>query len=716
MIKRSYFISGFDCAHCAAKTEAHLNKHPSIELATIDFAADRLHIVYIDKELTIEELLKVIAEVEDDKIVLKDANAKREKKKIFDKDMFILLARILITIAIMVVAHTALADDKYYWYVFGMYIAGILIITYDIILKIFKNIIAKQNPITEHLLITLAAVGAFLLAALQHSAHDFMESTMVALLYQIGKVIEHIATNKSKEALSSAVDLRVQNANLLDENGVISVVNPEDLQIGDLIVVTAGELIPIDGSVVDGVGLVDTSSLTGEFVPVEAKEGSSVFGGCLVKSGSITVKVEKEYAESTTAKILELITNAGKNKSKADEFVTKFARWYTPIVFAVSMLTGIIGSAITSDWYSWMLLGLKMLLVACPCAIVISAPMAYFSAIGLASKHGIVIKGGNYLDELVNLKKVVADKTGTLTYGSFSIVDICPNGVEKDELLHNLYLVEMMSNHPIGKAICYGVDLEHESTNVSNFKEIPGYGVECDCEGKHIVAGSSRLLDKNNISYEVASKKGTIVYCAVDGKYLGYVILSDQIKKEAYEMVSAFKQKDIDVILLTGDKEENAKELCGELGIEKYHSELLPEEKIEYLNQEKGKGYKVAFVGDGMNDAASIRNADIGFAMGGVGSDIAVESADIVVMTDNPKKVFDTYKIAKMARHTAVFNIVFALIVKFSIELFAIISNLLGHGQLLPMWGAVLADTGLTVVLIINSLLVLYRKVDKSKK
>ena len=715
MIKKTYIITGFGCAHCAAKTEAHLNKHPNIQMATIDFSSDKLFVVYENEEMSIDELLKVIAEVEDDEVTILSNDVPRPKVKIIDKNVIMLFIRIAITIAIMIIAHTALMDDKYFWYVFGMYLAGMIIISYDIIWRIIKNIRYRQNPIDEYLLIMLASIGAFLIATLQRHSMEFMESTMVALLFQVGAIIKHVATNKSKEAVQGALDLRVNNASLVTEKG-IQIVQPKDLKIGDIIVVTAGELIPIDGVVDSGDCLIDTSSLTGEFVPIEGKVGDEVFSGCLIKSGSINVKVTKEYSESTTSKIVNLISEAGAKKSKADEFVTKFARWYTPIVFVVSILTGIIASAVTSDWYTWMILGLKMLLVACPCAIVISAPMAYYCSIGLASKNGIVIKSSNYLDELNKLKKVVTDKTGTLTHGNFQIVEVHTNNCSEEELLHSLFKAEMLSKHPIGKAICSNAEIDCKHVTVENFNEIPGYGVECDSEGKHIIAGNTKFLDKNNVKYELEDVKGTVVHCAVDSEYKGFVILSDQVKEDAAELISDLKSKDIDVVLLTGDKEENAKELCDNLGINKYYSELLPEQKIEYLNKEKGKGYTVAFVGDGMNDAASIKNADVGFAMGGVGSDVAVDSADVVIMTDKPKKIFDTYRIAKIARHTAIFNIVFALVVKFTIELYAIISSLLGHGELLPMWGAVIADTGLTVLLILNSMLILYRKIDKKKK
>ena len=706
-----YNITGFDCAHCAAKSENHLKKADKIESCTIDFAKDKLFVTYKDKPLSIDELKAIIKEVETDDIQISEDKEKIENKRIFTKDLWILLVRIVIAVTIMVVSLTALHDDKYFWTVFYLYIAGIVIITYDIFWKVINHIIHKENPIDEYLLISLSAVGAFLVATLTHKSHNFMDAIMVVALFQIGKVIEGIATNKSKQAISKAMDLRVEIAHRVKE-GSLEDVSPEQLSIGDLVIVTTGELIPSDGMVVDGDGLVDTSSLTGEFVPVSVGKDGQVFSGCLLKSGTLTLKVTKEYKDSTVSKIAELISNSGAKKSKADEFVSKFARWYTPIVFTASLLVGVIGGAITQDWETWSILGLKMMVVACPCAIVISVPMAYFSALGLASKRGIVVKGTNYLDQLVELKKLVTDKTGTLTKGEFEITKVYALESE-EELLNSLYASEYLSSHPIGKAICKNVDIHEIAKDCSNFKEIAGYGVEVTYQGHSVYSGNSKMLKERKVDFEVANEIGSIVYVVKDNKYLGYVVLSDTIKEDSLDMVKGLEKFGVETILLTGDKEENAKALASTLGIKKYQSELLPQDKIFYLEKELNKGQVVGFLGDGINDAASIKECDIGIAMGGIGSDAAVESADVVIMTDHPSKVVEAVKIGKIARHTSIFNIVMALFIKISIEIIAIVASLLGHPDIIPMWLAVLADTGLTVLLVLNSLMVLYRKVDK---
>ena len=705
-----YRIHGFDCANCATKAERHLNKHEAIESCTLDFAGDRLHVTYKSAPLTEEQLKEIIREVETDEIELTEISKKATKKSLFTKNMWWLLVRVVIATAIMLVSHFAFGEENF-WVVFALYIAGILIITYDVFWKVINHIIHLENPIDESLLISLSAVGAFLVAAITKNTHAFMDSLMVVTLYQIGKVIEGIATNKSKQAISAAVDLRVELAHKLVD-GAVKDVAPEDLALGDLVIVTAGELIPIDGVVIEGEALVDTSSLTGEFVPVAASKNMEVYSGCLIKSGTLTLKVNKEYKDSTVNKIAELISNSGAKKSKADEFVTKFARWYTPIVFVISLLTGVIGGAITSNWKDWAILGLKMMVVACPCAIVISVPMAYFSAVGLASKNGIVVKGTNYLDKLVELRKLVTDKTGTLTEGEFKVTKVSAVKDEK-ELLEALYAAEYLSTHPIGRAICKDVDVDEIAKKCKNFQELAGLGVSVNYGGEIIFAGSEKLLTNKKVVFTPVEEEGSIVYVAKDGEYLGYVVLSDVVKSDALEMVSGLSKLGVETILLTGDKEKNAKALCENLGINRYHAELLPEDKTNYLEKELSKDYATGFLGDGINDAASIKGADIGLAMGGIGSDAAVDSADVVIMTDHPSKVVDAIKIAKIARHTSIFNIVVALTIKLSIELVAVITNLVGRPEVIPMWLAVLADTGMTVLLVINSLLVLYRRIKK---
>lgn len=708
MIKKSYHITGFDCAHCALKSEKHLNKHPAISSAVIDFAKDKLFIEYKDKELTIDDILKTIAEVESDPIEISDASKEKKRFKIFNKDFWYTLVRVLIGVTIILVCSLALTHEQFYIQL-GLYAFGIALLTYDVTYKVILHIIHKENPIDESLLITLCTVGAFIVAIIAHESHFFMEALMVVTLYQTGKIIEGIATNKSKEAVARAVNLRIEHA-AKQVNGEIIEVTPDMLDVNDRIVVTAGEYIPVDSVVVSGEGQVDTSSLTGEFVPVSSKECMELYSGYLLKEGTLTLRVIRTYQNSAVSKIIDLISNSGAKKSKADEFVSKFARWYTPIVFISSLLVAVIGGAVTNDWQNWVILGLKMMVVACPCAIVISVPLAYFAALGLASKNGIVFKGTNYLDELNRMKKLVTDKTGTLTKGVFEISKVVPIGVTEEFLLDVMSSVESLSNHPIGKTIA---KLRKSSVLSENFEELAGLGVCATYKGDMVLIGNSKLLKEYEVGFTEVDENGVVVYCVYDGKYIGYLVISDEVRESSKELVSSLQNKGVEVVLLTGDKEQNTRLMCEDLGIKKYYSSLLPDQKIECLEKELSSKYATGFIGDGINDAASIKRADIGFAMGAIGSDAAIESADVVIMNDEPMKVYDSLKIAKIARHTSIFNIIFALSVKVGVELAAIITSLLGMAEVIPMWLAVLADTGLTVLMVINSLLILYRKIKR---
>lgn len=713
MNKKSYNISGFDCAHCAAKTEAHLNKDENISSCILDFAGDKLHIVYKDKEYSVDQLKEKIAEVETDEIYLSELGEKKKKSSIFDKSLIYLLIRAIIATIIIVLSMTLFHEDKYFYVNMGMYIFGILLLGYDIFWKVIHHIIHLENPLDEYLLLSIASIGAFLVAVITHENH-FMDSLMVITLFQIGKMIEGIATRKSKEAVQMAVSLRVETAHILNSGAIIEV-SPEDIKVNDLVIVSSGELVPVDGKIIKGEGYLDTSSLTGEFVPVHAKEGLDIYSGYLLKEGNITLKASKVYSDSAVSKIINLISSGEVKKSKADNFVSKFAKWYTPSIFIAAIITGLVGGIISSNYAYWAILGLKMLVVACPCAIVISLPLAYFSALGLASRNGIVVKGTNYLDKLNELDTLVTDKTGTLTKGEFKIVSV---HAEKDEqeLLDSLYAAEYLSNHPIGKAICANVDVHKYNKDTSDFVELPGYGVSIIYQNQKVFAGKKQLLDRAGIkNIATSSEVGTVIYVGKADQYLGYVVLSDVLKEDTPYMVKELKKNKIEMMLLSGDKIDNVKNFAHSIGIEKYHGELLPEEKVSYLEKQLDKHHVVAYLGDGINDAACIKEADIGIAMGAIGSDIAVESADIVIMTDHPSKVVDSIKIAKIARRVSVFNIIFALVVKIGIEIAAIISSSLGYPDVIPMWAAVLADTGLTVMLVINSLLVLYRKIDKKK-
>ena len=723
MIKKKYHISGFDCPNCAHKSETHLGKHEGIEYCHIDFSTNKMYLTFKDKELSVKEIANIIAEVESDPLDIHESEGKFEKEaKIFTKDMWFLLGRIIfgvvVAVTILLLEYAFKVEyDPTGWIRFGLYTLATLILVYDIVWRVIIHIRHLRNIIDHNLLITIAVSGATALAVIylleggcHEGVHSAMEAMMVVGLFQIGQIIEKIATNRSKAAVMNAISLRVEYANLL-KNGQVVKVDPEELHIGDNIVVSAGEMIPVDGQVVDGSGYIDKSSLTGEFVPVLAdSENGEVLAGCLVKSGSITIKATKKYEDSAVSKIVELISNSGEKKSKADEFIAKFAKWYTPVIVLLAVLVLVIGGAITQEWRNWVVRGLEILVTGCPCAIVISVPLAYFAALGLASKRGIVIKGANYLDQLNNVHKIVTDKTGTLTRGVFTIQKVVTaEGVEEDELLHALYAAECLSTHPIAKAICHDVDVKTLAARQKDYKEIAGYGVQTTYHDETIYAGSAKYMNDLGVNSLPEEENGTVVYCKKGDRYLGCIVLNDEIKVEAYDMVKMLHKAKMEVILLTGDKKENAEQIQKELGLDKVYSELTPEQKTELLAQEMSSSSRaITYVGDGINDAPSIILSDVGIAMGAIGSDIAVENADVVIMNDNPAKVYEAVKIARIARNTAIFNIVFALLVKFVVAVLVVIPALT-----IPMIVPVIADTGLTVALVINSLLILYRKVGK---
>lgn len=723
MEKKIFNITGFNCANCAAKSESYVAKQEDIEYAHLDFSSNKFFITFKDKPWDAEKLKTVLKDVEKNELEISEVDNKRIiKPKIFTKQMGFLLARIIISLAIMLSIIFLMGYENLKWVRFGIYVATTILIGYDIFGQVFAHIRKRTNIIDHHLLISIAAIGALTLSLISliegesslmkitdsyYIAMDSaMESVMVIALFQIGSIIESIAINKSKAMVMQAVDLRVELAHVKTKDGM-KTMSPEELKIGDTIFVSNGELIPIDGEVIEGEGLIDTSSITGEFVPVVGSKGTKVASGCLLKGGSITVRVEKEYKDSTVSKIINLITNGSEKKSKADVFIAKFAKIYTPIIIAISIVALVLGGLITRNWSDWVHIGLEILVTGCPCAIVVSVPLAYFSAIGLGSKNGIIIKGTNYLDELLRVGKVISDKTGTLTKGCFKIVKKEIIGVSEDEFMEHLYAIESLSKHPIAKAISI-TDEKHLNYDVKDFEEIAGLGCNGIYKGKLVAAGNVGLMEIIGVDFKEVEENGTIVYLSIDSDYVGYIVLSDEVKETSGEFVKKLTSLGVETVLLTGDKENNAKSFANALGITKYKAELLPEEKTELLEKEmENYGKAVAFIGDGINDAPSIIRSDVGIAMGGIGSDIAVENADIVIMNDSPLKVVEARKIARMARNTSTFNIAFSLAVKAAVM---ILSISMPHNHYM-MYAAVLANTGLTVLMVLNALMLLYRKV-----
>ena len=712
-----YHISGFDCPNCAAKVERFLNKEEYIQSASIDFTNERMYVTYVEEPLTTEELKETIKKVESDPLrIEKIQSGRRTTQSIFDKKFVYNLSRIIFSAVLMLVT-MIFVEDKNYLLAIILYGISALFCLYDIIWKLIQNIIHLRNPIDMNLLLTISSVGVFVLSILINynvlpmgRFHiDLMDGVMVIVLYQVGELFEHIATGKSRNAISNAIDLRADTANLITENKVVEV-KPETLKVGDKILVRIGEIVPADGEIIDGQGTLDTSSLTGEPMPVDALIGMNALSGSILKSGSITIRINKVFADSTISKILDLVQSSGERKSKAEKFITKFARIYTPTVFAIGIIYAVLYGIFTQNWAESLFGGLAILVVSCPCAIVVSVPLAFFAGIGLASKRGVVIKGANYLDSLCKIGTLFVDKTGTLTYGNFKVSDYVTNGVSKEEFQDALLAAESRSNHPIARAICLHQNVSSIALKQTNYEEIAGLGVKTTYGEDTILAGNVELLNKYGVKVEEADVGGTAIYVAKNEKFIGYVVLKDVVRDKAKELISRLKKMDIKVVLLSGDKETTVKEVAEAVGIEEYHAKLLPQEKIKYVEKAvdfEENGRLVGFAGDGINDTPSIIRADVGFAMGGIGSDMAVESADVVIMQDHPLKIYDSIKIAMKTKAVAIFNIIFSLLVKVTV-IALILTGVLGHAGMLV---AVLADTGLTVLMTFNSLMLIYRKI-----
>lgn len=604
------------------------------------------------------------------------------------------------------------------WLNFGILLASWLIAGYDIVFEGVESAIKEHNPFDENVLMIIASIGAFSLRFFGPSSNEFFEAVMIVLLYQVGEMFEDFATERSHKAINEALGLRAKTANLLVD-GKLQVVDPKTLKIHDKILIKVGEIVPSDGIVIEGKGELDMSSLTGEFLPVAKKEGDLVNSGTILKTGSLVIEVSKAYEDSTVSKILELVAKSEKEKSKADRFITRFARFYTPIVVSIAILLAIIpplflGMNDGSVWSHWIYTAVCLLVISCPCAVVVSVPLSYFAGIGLASKRGILVKGATYFDKLNALETLVTDKTGTLTYGRFAVTEKVPYGISEEDFDRFLIASEAKSNHPIAKAVVSEHSLDEILKDIQNYEELAGFGSVLDYQGHHLLAGNHKLLEKEGVAAPKLELNGTIVYLAVNGKYAGYVLLNDQVRKESPALIEGLRKQGVKTLMLTGDKEGSAATMAKGLGISEYHSELLPSMKTDLLRERiakaNAKNGAVAYLGDGINDAPSIALADVGIAMGGAGSDMAIENANIVLMNDDPSKVVTALKIAKKTRARAITDIVIALTVKFLVALLTIIMPYIAGGAELPMFIAVLCDTGLTAALILYSVTLLWTK------
>ncbi|MFB6498539.1 heavy metal translocating P-type ATPase [Bacillus haynesii] len=695
-VKQEYTLNGLDCGNCAQKIEHEIAGMKGIEACSVNFATSTLT-VKVDQnsgEDIPSKIKKKVTEIEPHvNVTLKEGTkqAPSAGDGRFKKTVARLAAGTVLGAAGFLLPGGTAAE----WLLFFL---AYLIIGGDVVLRAVKNIF-RGRVFDEHFLMTIATLGAFII-------QQYPEGVAVMLFYQIGELFQGAAVSRSRKSISDLMDIRPDYANLQTEGGTVKV-SPDEVKAGDVIIVKPGEKVPLDGKVRAGKSLVDTSALTGESVPREAAPGAEVLSGFVNKNGVLEVEVDKEYSESTVSKILDLVQNASSRKAKTENFITKFAKYYTPFVVIVALLLAfvpplIISGAMLSDW---VYRALVFLVISCPCALVVSIPLGFFGGIGAASKAGILVKGGNYLEALNDVKYAVFDKTGTLTKGEFAVVKLSPAGhVKEDELLEYAALAEHFSGHPIAESIREAYGKEVQADRIKDYSETAGFGVRAVVDGAVILAGNAKLMKKAGIQYQEEGEIGTVVYVAAGDTFIGSIVIADEIKEDAKRAISALKKAGIKkTVMLTGDAKETGEAVGTELSIDEVHAELLPQHKvdrIEAFDKQKLPKEKLLFAGDGINDTPVLARADIGVAMGGLGSDAAVEAADIVIMTDQPSKIAEAINIAKRTRTIVWQNIIFALGVK---GVFLI----LGAFGIATMWEAVFSDVGVTLLAVLNAMRVL---------
>ena len=598
-----------------------------------------------------------------------------------------------IIIGAVVLATAVLLSLNNEWLQIALFIISYIIVGGDVVKRAVKNIF-KGQVFDENFLMSIATIGAFFIG-------EYPEGVAVMLFYQVGELFQSYAVGKSRKSIASLMDIRPDYANVKKGDELVKV-DPDEVQIGDIIVIKAGEKIPLDGKVIEGSSMIDTSALTGESVPREVEVGSDILSGCININGVITAEVTKEFGESTVSKILDLVENASSKKSNSEQFITKFARYYTPVVVIIAVFLAIIPPLVIdgATFSDWIYRALAFLVVSCPCALVISIPLSFFGGIGGASKKGVLVKGSNYLEALAETEIVVFDKTGTLTKGVFNVQEIHPEGVSKEDLLELTAHAESYSNHPISLSLKRAYSKEIDNGRISDVEEISGHGVIATVDGKKVMAGNIKLMKMMDIPYFKGELIGTIVHVAVNNKYIGYIVIADEVKEDSAQAIKELKAANIkQTVMLTGDNKSIGSKVAKELGLDKVYAELLPADKVEKLEElfsQKSKKGKLAFVGDGINDAPVLARADIGIAMGGLGSDAAIEAADVVIMTDEPSKIATTMKISKKTLKIAHQNIVFAIGIK-------IIVLILSAFGITTMWAAIFADVGVTIIAVLNA-------------
>ena len=682
-------LEGLNCANCARKIEEKVGKMEGVKESNLNFTTTTLNVKLerkVKEEHAINEIKKIVEALEPHVKVEKKVSGKTNVQRAkFEVKPTLIIGTILYLIAVIGDFKGALA--------LILFVVSYLLIGGKVVLTAIKNI-ARGQLFDENFLMTVATIGAF-------SISEYPEAVAVMLFYEIGETIQGYAVNKSRSSISSLMDIRADYANIIID-GKEKKVSPETVKVEDIILVKPGEKIPLDGIVVEGESFVDTSALTGESVPRKIAVNDEILSGGINTNGVLKVKVTKKFGESTVSRILEMVENAANKKANTEKFITKFAKVYTPIVVALAILIAVVPSIFIKDalFSTWLYRALVFLVVSCPCALVVSVPLGFFAGIGGASKKGVLVKGSNYLELLKDLETVVFDKTGTLTEGVFTVTEINTNNIQKEKLIEIAAMAESFSNHPIAISIIkeYGKEIDKEV--IEEYEEIAGHGIKAVINNEEILIGNAKLMNQFNISYNEVDSIGTVVYCAINGEFKGSIVISDKIKENAGEALINLKAAGVKkTVMLTGDNKKTAEKVGEKVNIDEVHSELLPLGKVkevEKLLKASNKNGRLAFVGDGVNDAPVLARADIGIAMGGIGSDAAIEAADVVLMKDDINALVDAINVSKKTDKILWQNIIFALGVK-------VIVMVLGTFGIANMWTAVFADVGVTIIAIINS-------------
>ena len=705
-VTKSYSLKGLDCPNCSAKIEKEVGELDGVQSSVVNLMKQTLTINVAQTAAdTIASQIETIVhghepDVEVSEIVQGSyiPEKKQEANESYNNEDKKLTVRLAIGAAIYAIGMALTVFAKVRLPIeLAFLIVSYVILGGDVVWQAVRNI-SKGRVFDEHFLMSVSTIGAFVIG-------EYPEAVAVMLFYQVGEFFQSLAVKRSRKSISDLMDIRPDSATVR-RNGELITISPENVSIGEIIIVKPGEKIPLDGVVLDGDSMLDTRALTGESVPRSVHKGDEALSGCMNQTGVLMIKTTKAFGESTASKIIDLVENASSRKAPTENFITTFARYYTPVVVILAAFLAILPPIILGGgWTEWIRRGFVFLVVSCPCALVISIPLTFFGGIGAASKRGVLVKGSNYLEALNNVSIIVFDKTGTLTKGVFNVTDILPaNGFSKEQVLEYAAEAESFSNHPIAKSILAAYEKEIDQSVISDYKEISGYGISVMAGEKKVFAGNTKLMDTECIEYTTCEKAGTKVYLAVDGQYAGCILITDEVKPDSKKAISDLKHIGVEkTVMLTGDDEKIGKSVAEELQLDEYYAQLLPDqkvEKVELLDSKKRPGSKLAFVGDGINDAPVLARADVGIAMGGLGSDAAIEAADVVLMTDEPSKLVDAIEVAKATKQIVMQNIVIALGIK---SVFLI----LGALGIAGMWEAVFGDVGVTIIAVLNAMRIL---------